>query len=73
MTARRDEVKRRTRASRTAFRYEARVWPTLDWKLLVTARSGRRSDLVYALRPIVKLQRAGFPDVSIGRVADDNP
>jgi tRNA(Ser,Leu) C12 N-acetylase TAN1 len=43
---------------------------TLDWNLVVTARSGRRSDLVYALRPIVKLRHAGFPDVSIGRAAD---
>ena len=44
--------------------------PTLDWNLVVTARSGRRHDLVHALRPIVKLRRAGFPDVSIGRAAD---
>ena len=43
---------------------------TLDWNLVVTARSGRRNDLVHALRPIVKLRRAGFPDVSIGRAAD---
>jgi tRNA(Ser,Leu) C12 N-acetylase TAN1 len=44
--------------------------PTLDWNLLVTARSGRRHDLAHALRPIVKLRRAGFPDVSIGRAPD---
>jgi tRNA(Ser,Leu) C12 N-acetylase TAN1 len=44
--------------------------PTLDWNLVVTARSGRRNDLVYALRPIVKLKRGGFPDVSIGRAFD---
>jgi tRNA(Ser,Leu) C12 N-acetylase TAN1 len=43
---------------------------TLDWNLVVTARSGRRSDLAYALRPVVKLKHAGFPDVSIGRAAD---
>ena len=44
--------------------------PTLDWNLVVTARSGRRNDLVHALRPIVKLRRAGFPDVSVGCAAD---
>jgi adenylyl- and sulfurtransferase ThiI len=44
--------------------------PTLDWNLVVTARSGRRHDLVYVLRPILRLRHAGFPDVSIGRAAD---
>jgi tRNA(Ser,Leu) C12 N-acetylase TAN1 len=42
----------------------------LDWNLVVTARGGRRHDLVHALRPIVRLVRAGYPEVLIGR-ADD--
>jgi tRNA(Ser,Leu) C12 N-acetylase TAN1 len=44
--------------------------PTLDWNLVVTARSGRRHDLVHALRPILRLKHGGFPDVSVGRAVD---
>jgi tRNA(Ser,Leu) C12 N-acetylase TAN1 len=43
---------------------------TLDWNLVVTAHGGRRHDLVYALRPIVKLRRAEYSEVLTGR-ADD--
>lgn len=43
---------------------------SLDWNLVVTARSGRRRDLASALRPIVRLKSGGFPDVLVGR-ADD--
>lgn len=42
----------------------------LDWNLVVTAHGGRRHDLVYALRPIVKLRRAGFAEVLVGRTDD---
>ena len=43
---------------------------SLDWNLVVTARSGRRRDLVHALRPILRLRRAGFPEVLVGRTDD---
>ena len=42
----------------------------LDWNLVVTAHGGRRHDLVYALRPIVRLTRAGYSEVLIGRAID---
>jgi tRNA(Ser,Leu) C12 N-acetylase TAN1 len=42
----------------------------LDWNLVVTAHGGRRHDLVYALRSIVRLRRAGYAEVLVGR-ADD--
>ena len=42
----------------------------LDWNLVVTAHGGRRHDLVHALRPIVRLRRAGYSEVLIGRTAD---
>ncbi len=42
----------------------------LDWNLVVTAHGGRRHDLVHALRPIVRLRRAGFAEVMVGRAAD---
>lgn len=41
-----------------------------DWNLVVTAYGGRRHDLVYALRPIVRLKRAGYAEVTVGRVDD---
>jgi len=43
---------------------------TADWNLVVTAYGGRRHDLVHALRPIVRLKRAGYAEVTIGK-ADD--
>lgn len=43
---------------------------TLDWNLVVTAYGGRRHDLIHALRPIVRLKRAGYSEVLIGRSAD---
>jgi tRNA(Ser,Leu) C12 N-acetylase TAN1 len=43
---------------------------TLDWNLVVTAHGGRRHDLVHALRPIVRLRRAGFAEVMVGRAPD---
>ncbi len=43
---------------------------SLDWNLVVTAHSGRRHDLVHALRPILRLRRAGFPEVMVGRTDD---
>lgn len=43
---------------------------TADWNLVVTAYGGRRHDLVYALRPIVRLKRAGYSEVLIGRTDD---
>jgi tRNA(Ser,Leu) C12 N-acetylase TAN1 len=43
---------------------------TLDWNLVVTAYGGRRHDLVHALRPIVRLKRAGYSEVMIGRTDD---
>jgi tRNA(Ser,Leu) C12 N-acetylase TAN1 len=42
----------------------------LDWNLVVTAQGGRRHDLAWALRPIVRLRRAGYPEVTVGRAAD---
>ena len=42
----------------------------LDWNLVVTAHGGRRHDLVHALRPIVRLKRAGYSEVLIGRSDD---
>ena len=36
---------------------------TLDWNLVVTAYGGRRHDLIHALRPIVRLRRAGYSEV----------
>jgi tRNA(Ser,Leu) C12 N-acetylase TAN1 len=53
-----------------SFRYEAMMGAPLDWNLVVTAHGGRRHDLVYALRPIVRLRRAGYSEVLVGR-ADD--
>ncbi len=41
-----------------------------DWNLVVTAHGGRRHDLVYALRPIVRLKRAGYAEVMVGRAVD---
>jgi tRNA(Ser,Leu) C12 N-acetylase TAN1 len=41
-----------------------------DWNLVVTAYGGRRHDLVHALRPIVRLKRAGYAEVMVGRVDD---
>jgi tRNA(Ser,Leu) C12 N-acetylase TAN1 len=41
---------------------------TADWNLVVTAYGGRRHDLVHALRPIVRLKRAGYAEVTIGNV-----
>ncbi len=46
------------------------MFARLDWNLVVTAHGGRRHDLVYALRPIVKLRRAGFAEVLVGRTDD---
>jgi tRNA(Ser,Leu) C12 N-acetylase TAN1 len=46
------------------------VLRSLDWNLVVTARSGRRRDLASALRPIVRLKSGGFPDVMVGRTDD---
>ena len=46
------------------------MFARLDWNLVVTARGGRRHDLVHALRPIVRLVRAGYAEVLVGR-ADD--
>jgi len=46
------------------------MFARLDWNLVVTAHGGRRHDLVYALRPIVKLRRAGFAEVLVGRTND---
>jgi tRNA(Ser,Leu) C12 N-acetylase TAN1 len=46
------------------------VSASLDWNLVVTAYSGRRHDLVHALRPILRLRRAGFPEVMVGRTDD---
>jgi tRNA(Ser,Leu) C12 N-acetylase TAN1 len=43
---------------------------SLDWNLVVTARSGRRRDLASALRPIVRVKSAGFPEVMVGRTDD---
>jgi tRNA(Ser,Leu) C12 N-acetylase TAN1 len=43
---------------------------TLEWNLVVTAHGGRRHDLVHALRPIVRLRRAGYSEVMIGCAAD---
>jgi tRNA(Ser,Leu) C12 N-acetylase TAN1 len=43
---------------------------SLDWNIVVTARSGRRRDLAAALRPIVRLKSGGFPDVLVGRTDD---
>lgn len=43
---------------------------TADWNLVVTAYGGRRHDLVHALRPIVRLKRAGYAEVTVGRVDD---
>lgn len=43
---------------------------TLDWNLVVTAYGGRRHDLIHALRPIVRLKRAGYSEVLIGRCAE---
>jgi tRNA(Ser,Leu) C12 N-acetylase TAN1 len=44
--------------------------PALDWNLVATAHGGRRHDLVYALRPIVRLRRAGYAEVLLGRTDD---
>lgn len=41
-----------------------------DWNLVVTAYGGRRHDLIYALRPIVRLRRAGYSEVLTGKVDD---
>ena len=46
------------------------MFARLDWNLVVTAHGGRRHDLIYALRPIVKLRRAGFSEVLVGRTDD---
>ena len=43
---------------------------TTDWNLVVTAYGGRRHDLVHALRPIVRLKRAGYAEVTVGKVDD---
>ena len=43
---------------------------SLDWNLVVTAHGGRRHDLIYALRPIVRLRRAGYSEVLTGRTED---
>lgn len=63
-------VKGGRRASAGGFGYEARMLSRLDWNLVVTAHSGRRRDLVHALRPILHLRRAGFPEVTVGRTDD---
>ena len=42
----------------------------LDWNLVVTAHGGRRHDLIFALRPIVRLRRAGYSEVLTGKVDD---
>jgi tRNA(Ser,Leu) C12 N-acetylase TAN1 len=46
------------------------MFARLDWNLVVTAHGGRRHDLIYALRPIAKLRRAGFSEVLVGRTDD---
>jgi tRNA(Ser,Leu) C12 N-acetylase TAN1 len=51
-------------------RLEGGVFARLDWNLVVTAHGGRRHDLIHALRSIVKLTRAGYSEVLIGRTPD---
>jgi tRNA(Ser,Leu) C12 N-acetylase TAN1 len=46
------------------------MFARLDWNLVVTAHGGRRHDLVHALRPIVRLVRAGYAEVLVGRTDD---
>jgi tRNA(Ser,Leu) C12 N-acetylase TAN1 len=46
------------------------MFSRLDWNLVVTAHGGRRHDLIHALRPIVRLTRAGYSEVLIGRTDD---
>lgn len=46
------------------------MFDRLDWNLVVTAQGGRRHDLVRALRPIVRLRRAGYAEVLVGRTDD---
>ena len=46
------------------------MFGSLDWNLVVTAHGGRRHDLVHALRAIVRLRRAGFAEVMVGRTDD---
>jgi tRNA(Ser,Leu) C12 N-acetylase TAN1 len=46
------------------------VFSRLDWNLVVTAHGGRRHDLIHALRPIVRLTRAGYSEVLIGTTPD---
>ncbi len=74
MTARPDTVTPPTIARdagfRLAVRLEGGVFARLDWNLVVTAHGGRRHDLIHALRPIVRLTRAGYSEVLVGR-ADD--
>jgi tRNA(Ser,Leu) C12 N-acetylase TAN1 len=41
-----------------------------EWNLVVTAHGGRRHDLIYALRPIVRLRRAGYSEVLSGWTDD---
>jgi tRNA(Ser,Leu) C12 N-acetylase TAN1 len=46
------------------------VFARLDWNLVVTAHGGRRHDLIHALRPIIRLTRAGYSEVLIGNAAN---
>ena len=46
------------------------MFSSLDWNLVVTAHGGRRHDLIHALRPIVRLKRAGYSEVLTGRTDD---
>ncbi len=46
------------------------MFARLDWNLVVTAHGGRRHDLIHALRPIVRLVRAGYSEVLVGRTND---
>jgi tRNA(Ser,Leu) C12 N-acetylase TAN1 len=71
MTARAVAVKAAPAASiPCVVRLEGGVFARLDWNLVVTAHGGRRHDLIHALRPIVKLTRAGYSEVLIGKTPD---
>jgi tRNA(Ser,Leu) C12 N-acetylase TAN1 len=63
-------VKRQRASIAAVVRLQGTMLTTADWNLVVTAHGGRRHDLVFALRPIVRLKRVGYSEVMVGRTDD---